>query len=619
MADIVFDYSEIKSAKSKAEDIAGGWFSSGIDDYKSGLKSSLKSPLDEWRLSESEPYGHAYVSSAQGNIDTKISALDTAATKWTNLATKLGDFVQYVQDRDSDVVNIFETTSDQYTDYKGLKGVFNYISDVAYNFFAVDLANSNGFTRAVADWGKEKADDFSSVLQDAEEYFKHGNGRYVLNMVGSVLGTVAAIAGTVVAIVSIPFTGGSTAVIAVGCIGATASAIAAMISAVNTCFAVKENCEALKLEEDPGAARFHGDVEKFSDYVEKTDFGSKEANEFMEKSAKNVDTVKAVADTVSTVCSVATTFGTKTTVVGVDDVGKDITKTSFDFSAGNVKKNVLKTFGFDVDSKKVTTDTMQINETKVVSSADDIGNATIDITNASYDVQKTTMVSSADEIGDVTVDITKTSYDAQKTTMFSSVEDIDDINKVGDTTLDITKATYDANYKSTIFEKTVDVAEDGAKNVTKTVTFNKAKVSTEYSSVVASNNVVTQGVSTYTRHAEAASTVIDYTEAAKITPFATFETVREAVQTPSLKTVAKAVDEVSSFGENVTSFMKDSDEVRIKKAIQNVIKTNHLASQIDKYLLKVDISEEENKYYIGGDTTKKITKIWETITEPKEQ
>ena len=118
----------------------------------------------------------------------------------------------------------------------------------------------------------------------------------------------------------IPFTGGSSAVIAVGCIGAIASGISAGISAYNTYWTYKENKKALSIEGDPAMARFHGDVSKYSDYVEKTDFGSAEANQKAAKNGQTLNTTQAVADVVSVGCTRATTFGTKSVQV-VDKTG----------------------------------------------------------------------------------------------------------------------------------------------------------------------------------------------------------------------------------------------------------------------------------------------------------
>lgn len=556
MSNVIFDYGALEEAKSNAKKIVTGW--NGIDDYKTGLNIGLKSCLDEWRLDKEEPYGHAYVSNAQADISDKIDQLEVVKTQWIDLSKTIDSFLKYVKAKDEKAVSIFKATSEQYTKKDSLAGFFNYIGDGLYGLFAVDLANCNGFTRTIADWGKKKMDDLSSVIQDANDWFRHGDGRYVLNIVGSAALTLAALAGTVIGFLGIPFTGGSSAVIIVGCVGTIASGVAAGISAYNSIYTIKENVNALSITDDPGTARFHGDVSKYSDYVKKTDFGSKEINEKEAKKAKTIDTVHAVAEGVSFVTSVATTFGTKKVVTGVDEFGDDIVKTSFDFSSSNVKKNVLKTFGFEVDSKKISADVVEINKTTVISNADEMG----------------------------------------------------------DTTIGIAHSTYEENYKSVAFGKTTNIAENGKKAVTKTATFNKANVSTEYGSIVASDNVVTQEFSMYTAHAETSSTVIDYTKAAKITPSKTLEAFQKASETPTLENKLKAAQSGFKFIGGSTSYLKASDDERTATVIQNIVKTNHLASQIDEYMLKVDISHDGNKYYIGGDATDKAVTLWKTITEP---
>lgn len=146
----------------------------------------------------------------------------------------------------------------------------------------MDFANSNGFTRAIFDWGKSVADDVSYYKKQAEDWFKHGNGRYVLNIVGSIALTTVAVAGVVLSVMALPFTGGASCSVTMACIsliGLGAATISAGISAYNTAYTIGENKVALGIEDDPAMARFHGDVSKYSDYVKKTDFGSAEANQ----------------------------------------------------------------------------------------------------------------------------------------------------------------------------------------------------------------------------------------------------------------------------------------------------------------------------------------------------
>ena len=127
MGNVIFDYGALEDAKSNAKKIVTGW--NGIDDYKTGLNNKLKSSLDEWKLAKQEPYGHSYVSNAKQDIADKVSQLNTTRTQWINLSTTIENFLQYVKDRDNNVVSIFKTTSSQYTDYSGIGGFFNYIGD----------------------------------------------------------------------------------------------------------------------------------------------------------------------------------------------------------------------------------------------------------------------------------------------------------------------------------------------------------------------------------------------------------------------------------------------------------------------------------------------------------
>lgn len=557
MANIIFDYNALEDAKSNAKKIVTAW--NGLDDYKSALNTKLKLSLDERILSKSEPYGHTYISNARTDIDVKVAELETTRKMWIDLSTTISNFLQYVKEQDNKVVSIFQTTSSAYTDYSGIGGFFRYIGDGLYNFFAVDLANCNGFTRAISDWCKERADDLAHVIQQVDDWFRHGNGRYILNIVGSVALTAVAIAGVAISIIGLPFTGGASCTLAVGCIsviGVAAGITSAAITAFNSAHAINANLEALENADDPGRARFHGDITGYSDYVRKTDLGSKKANEEAARRAQNLDTAKAFADVVQVGTGLATTFGTKSVEL-LDDAGRVTKYTSFDFSPSNVKANVLKTFGFKATKEKVTVDVAEVKHSTIISNADEIG----------------------------------------------------------DTTIDITKASSDMEYKSATFEKKVTVNEKGKKTVTRTARYNKANASTEYKSIVASNNVLTQEYSTYVVHAEASSTVIDYTNA---TSSAKSVAAAKAANDSLFKKGLTAVKNTGSNVATVTTFLKASEEDRLESTVHNIVKKNYFVNQVDKYIIKYDTAKD--KAYLFGDTGKKLDslgkQVWKNITEP---
>ena len=137
MSVVEFDYYALQSAIDTANKMGGSW--GCYESYRSGIKSELRSSLDEWKLAGKEPKGHAYVSSAQSNIDSKRSALETRKNQWKGLATNLGNFKSYVESQDKEVANEFKTTSNAYTNYHGIGGAFTWLGDTFFNAFGVDM------------------------------------------------------------------------------------------------------------------------------------------------------------------------------------------------------------------------------------------------------------------------------------------------------------------------------------------------------------------------------------------------------------------------------------------------------------------------------------------------
>lgn len=564
MSLIEFDYGALNSAISKANSMSGGW--GCYESYRSDIKSTLHGSLAEWQLAGTEPKGNAHVENARSEIDDKRADLETRKGEWSGLATNLGKLKTYVEQQDKNVADEFKNTSNQYTDYSGIGGAFTWLGDAFYDVFGVEALNSNSFTRGIADWGKSKIDDLHTVAQNVSDGFKHGNGRYVANIIGSLALTGAAIVGTVVAVIGIPFTGGSSAVIAVGCIGAIASGIGAAISAFNTYHTIKENAQALSIEDDPATARFHGDVSSYSEHVSKTKYSSPEEYQKYAGIAKGIDITEGVCTVVSITTGLATSFGTKS-VEAVGEGGVVTKKTVFDFSPKNVKSNVLKTFGFKVEKESASITAAGQEHVVSVDTASDLGDTTIDIVSSSDDVQATskTIEHTSKEIG---------------------------------------------NTKYTQRVKTVD----------------KISVSSEYNSVVASNNVVTEGYSEYALQAERSTKTIDYTNAmmtkdkvSKISYLEKLNNASSASEATKLKVgrglgyAEKGFKTISGASKTLTSGGKTATEV-----IYDIAKKNTVINGIDKYVysLPTDSDATGTDYLkgIGGSNGGKVWSLYETIS-----
>lgn len=553
MSNVVFDYSALSDAKTYAKNIVTGL--GCMDFYKDELNRKLVAPLDEWKLSGNEPYGRGYIISAKQCIVNKQNNLREKRQQWIVLSDNLGKFLQYLKDTEKNVVNIFLTTSSAYVNYSGVGGFFNRVGDYMFNIFAVDLANSNGLTRAIFDWGKRGADNLSYYKQQADDWFQHGDGRYVLHIIGSFALATLAVVGVVAAFVGLPFTGGASCTVAAACIGIlvlVAESISAGITFRNTKYALEENFKALNMQDDPAMARFHGDVSRYSDYVKKTDFGSAEENQKAENVGKNLDRIQAVTDLISLSCGGAMNFCTRTTKVYRGT--REVDFMCFDFRAGNIKNNVLKTFGFKLDKSTAFIDEAGIIKSKRISNIDDLGNSS----------------------------------------------------------LKIMRGSQNTTFKAAAFKKTAEIV-DGKQKIAKALRFDKFAINTEYGCVIASNGVLTQEVAAYGRHAAASSTTFDFTNAVS-----SAKKVREAEHAGKpyykLKMKLNNVEDIASAVSETTSYLQTSDESKRRNMLMSgLLKENYFISQVDKYIYQYDANE--GKGYFLGDFGKSVDNLWKVMTE----
>lgn len=564
MSVITFDYGMLNSAIHEASKMKGGWGS--YESYRSELNSKLYSSLDEWKLAGKEPKGHAYVSCARDEITGKRAELSSRANEWGNLATNLGNFKTYVENQDKAVEKEFVVMTKQYTNYSGIGGFFTWLGDTYYNVYAVDFANSNAFTRKIAEIKKVVDDDFDTWKQGAIDWFKHGDGRYVANIIGSVALTTAAIAGTVVAFLGIPFTGGTSAVIAVGLIGAIAGSVGAAISAFNTYHTIKENNQALSIADDPARARFHGDVSSYSEHVSKHVYDSPEEYQKHTKIGKRIDVIEGICTVVSAGASAATTFGTKTVLTSVEN-GNKVSQTTFDLS--NIKNNVLNTFGFKVTKDVSSIDIVGYEKSLNINTANKLENSTIDVVNSSEKIKMTekTLEKSAQEIG-------KTKY---------------------------TKSV---------------------------ISINKFSGTSEYTSVVASNGIVTGSYTEYAVQAQKSAKTIDYTNAIMskdtVSKISDLKKIQDAV-TPGQITKQKwshGLKQVQNIGQTGGKITKDLTRLKDKtvtEIVKDIATKNNFINAVDKYVYSIPTGENANvnDYLkgIGGSNAGKVWNLWKMVSD----
>lgn len=594
MATITFDYGDLHDVANIAKSIAQGgiWgFGGSFESYADGLKNKIHDNLAEWKLPKENPYGHDYVYFSQGYILGKNDSLQTSEKDWVKVSGKIEDYLEYVKITDEDVGKVFADTSDIYEDYKGFSGFVNKIKDGIFNTIGVDWANDNFITRKIAEVAKWGGAYIDKAIVETKDWFMYGAGRYVANIGASILLTGAAIIGTVVSIVGIPFTGGSSAVIAVTCIGAIAGGISTIISGINTYYTVKENGKALKAyKEDPCKARFYGGVTGYTDYVQKNDLGNAEENAQAAKKAQNMDNVKAIADLTSFAAGAATSFGTKTIDITLEN-GTKQTKKVFDFSKSNIKDNVLKTFGFEVKKQE------GFNPAEIPIEKGKTGYAVSGSYEQSVDIDV--------KVGDMEM-VQGYAVNSEKTIAVGNI---------------------------TAENKIVEYGGEAVKYKARQADIFTSSTKSEYSYLVATDGNVVEGYERYISQSQATKTTVDYTKTLmsgdKVDDLKTLSELSSCTDEKKLKYLkwkrkANVVKEfLSDTGEKL------QDATTEKSGFDKVIdkaKDNYFVEQVDKYIYSIptgdDVKPLDYLKGIGGSSMDKVEKGvaaiavegWEVVT-----
>lgn len=323
-------YSELSNAIGKLRKASGE-----CDDYARALNRREVNNLNYY--TGNDPNGN--VGSANAMVLNKIRLLDSKRDRLKNAAQKLADFKESVSYHDQRVGEHAKQIMEKYI---GKRNPIQKIGDFLYGTFCVDLVNNNPITRFFGDLFKSGFDTIQNIGVKVVDWFKHGGGKYVLNIVAGIVGAVAAVAGVVFAIVTFPVTGTIGAIV-LATVAIVAGVVGAGITIFNTYHQVKNNAKAIEKynEGDDGQARFYGDISSFSDATKKTDYGGKAENDEMEHRGRVVDDVKIAADVIGFAAGTASKLGS------VETINADGTKSiSLDFSKQNVVQNVKKSMGW---------------------------------------------------------------------------------------------------------------------------------------------------------------------------------------------------------------------------------------------------------------------------------
>ena len=327
MSSIKIKYDELEESSKYAKKLAGE-----LEDYSNRITKRISNPVNSLPGNDKSGYASNIISSASA----KIKELNNRSSMFDTYACKVETFVVNAQQADKKVEKAIRSSAESYI---GKRSWWQAACDAVYNFLFVDLANSNDVFRFLSDVSKAGWSYVTSFAENARDYFKHGEGKYMWNCFAGVL-TIITTAVAIVSAVATLLAGGPFLIIA----AAVATIIGGIIAIVNAGFKIYNNGKALK-EEDPGVARYVGNISSFSDAVDKYDMGSQKDNEGWEFGAQAVDTVE-------TICGVVVI------AKGVADIGAVRNRAGkvykYKFDKKNMLKNWRKATGYDTKKGKRT-------------------------------------------------------------------------------------------------------------------------------------------------------------------------------------------------------------------------------------------------------------------------
>lgn len=244
MATITIDFGALNDAVSKSKAVA-----SDMESYADGLSGKVVAPLGSLTGGSS-----AEVSGAISLAQAKASQLRERAERYVSVANQVKSFGKSARDADEAVGNKLSGFVESRK--KGLS-LWGHISCGIYQ-----VLGGGGVVGHVVRSLLNRADTAFqgrvNAIKKIWDWFKHGEGRYVIDFVFSFVGAVGALAAVVYATPAATFVGGL--MLALSVFVAVDKVVDFFVTTVATCTALKENST------EPGRARYYGSATSLSEF-----------------------------------------------------------------------------------------------------------------------------------------------------------------------------------------------------------------------------------------------------------------------------------------------------------------------------------------------------------------
>lgn len=260
------------------------------------------------------------MSSVASLAASKARQLRIRANAHRSLASKTEEFIDQARDIDRTVATRIESVANQ--NEKGLSwwGKVKYAGYKLLNG-AIGSTELGAFMGTIADGVSCIRKYERAGLKDLLNWFKRGDGKYLLNIGIAVLGAIGAIC---TAILAFPASGFLAVLVGVCAI------VGAVVTVAQTITTVLDNAQAIgNNRTEPGLANYYGSTSSLSDYAKKHS-----TSRSLQNLAGTADFVGAAAGVVGTVGG----LGVHKSADGVTKVGS--------FDKATVKENLMKEIGF---------------------------------------------------------------------------------------------------------------------------------------------------------------------------------------------------------------------------------------------------------------------------------
>lgn len=349
MSIVKIDYDELEAASRNAKNAA-----QLFSDCALSVERRVCQPIQN--IPGSDSAGH--ISEATRLVIEKKKMLEGRSKRFSEMSKSINNMSVDLKQHDINSKNSVDRIANSALDLNN-RSPFRQFADWLYGVFCVDFMNWNPITRWIGNSWKKAGDWISNKANKIYEWFKHGDGRYYLNIATSILSDVVAMFATVNAILlcaaATAVTGGVAAPLL---IAAIASSIGLIMTVVDSMEVLGNNAKALTIyyeNDDPGRARFYGDITGVKDATQKYDYGGQVANNILEGIGIGYDVTHTLADiTAITAGAVGAAGLNETAVRGAD--GKFTGERRFtwdkDTAKSRIKEGFKQKIGFETSNGK---------------------------------------------------------------------------------------------------------------------------------------------------------------------------------------------------------------------------------------------------------------------------